>query len=302
MKDLTLIVMAAGMGSRYGGLKQLDPVGPSGEIILDYSVYDAKKAGFNKVCFIIREDIKDEFHRVIGANMAKHMDVEYAFQRMEDLPAGFSVPEGREKPWGTGQAVLAAKDVVTTPFAVINADDYYGAEAFELCAKQLNEFANDSYEYCMVGYQLANTLSENGHVSRGECRTENGFLKSIKELTQIQRIDGVIKYTENGGETWTELAEDTTVSMNMWGFTPTYFTELAGDFNKFLAARGTEMKSEFYVLDPLNRLISEDKATLKVLQTPDKWFGVTYPEDKPEVMKEIQTMVDAGKYPAKLWN
>ncbi len=301
MKDLTLVVMAAGMGSRYGGLKQLDPIGPSDEIILDYSVYDAKKAGFNKVVFIIREDIKDEFHKVIGANMAKHIEVEYAFQRGEDLPEGFTVPEGRTKPWGTGQAVLAAKDVVTTPFAVINADDYYGTEAFQLIADQLNDTANDSYEYCMVGYYLANTLSENGHVSRGECQIENGYLKSIKELTKIQRIDGVIKFTEDDGETWTELPEKTIVSMNMWGFTPTYFEELQGDFVKFLTARGTELKSEFYVLDPLNRLIGDDKATLKVLESNDKWFGVTYPEDKPDVVAEVQKMVDAGTYPAKLW-
>lgn len=301
MKDLTLVVMAAGMGSRYGGLKQLDPIGPSGEIILDYSVYDAKKAGFNKVVFIIREDIKDEFHKVIGASMASHIDVEYAFQRGEDLPAGFSVPEGRTKPWGTGQAVLAAKDVVTTPFAVINADDYYGTEAFQLIADQLNGTSNDSYDYCMVGYYLANTLSDNGHVSRGECQIDNGYLKSIKELTQIQRIDGTIKFTENDGETWTDLPEKTIVSMNMWGFTPTYFTELEGDFVKFLEARGTELKSEFYVLDPLNRLIGDDKATLRVLESNDKWFGVTYPEDKPDVVAEVQKMVDAGTYPAKLW-
>ena len=301
MKDLTLVVMAAGMGSRYGGLKQLDPVGPNNEIILDYSVYDAKKAGFNKVVFIIREDIKDEFHKVIGANMAKHIAVDYACQRHEDIPAPFTVPEGRVKPWGTGQAVLAGKDVVTTPFAVINADDYYGPEAFDIIAKQLNEVTNDSYDYCMVGYQLANTLSDNGHVSRGRCDTKDGFLENIEELTQIQRIDGVIKYTADEGQNWVDLEEKTIVSMNMWGFTPTYFTELQNDFVQFLEARGTEMKSEFYVLDPLNRLIQNNDAKLRVLESSEKWFGVTYPEDKPDCVKEIQTMVDAGRYPAKIW-
>ncbi len=300
MKDLTLVVMAAGMGSRYGGLKQLDPVGPNNEIILDYSVYDAKKAGFNKVVFIIREELKEEFHKVIGANMAKHIEVDYAFQKMDDLPEGFTVPEGREKPWGTGQAVYAARNVVTTPFAVINADDYYGAEAFKLIAKQLDSVENSSYDYCMVGYYLANTLSENGHVSRGECKTENGYLKNIQELTKIQRIDGVIKFTEDE-EKWVELPEKTIVSMNMWGFTPTYFKEIGADFTKFLAARGTELKSEFYVLDPLNRLIEADEAKLRVLETNDKWFGVTYPEDKPDAVAEVNKMVEAGTYPAKLW-
>ncbi len=300
MKDLTLIVMAAGMGSRYGGLKQLDPVGPNGEIILDYSVFDAKKAGFNKVVFIIREDIKDEFHKVIGAHMTKHINVEYAFQKVENLPSDFTVPEGREKPWGTGQAVISAADIVDTPFAVINADDFYGAEAFKLIAEQLNNTDNATHDYCMVGYYLKNTLSDNGHVSRGQCMIENGYMQSIKELTHIERKDGIIKYTEDETN-WLSLDENTIVSMNMWGFTPTYFTELQNDFVDFLSRRGTELKSEFYVLDPLNRMIKSKQATVRTLESNDRWFGVTYPEDKPEVTAELQKMADNGVYPTPLW-
>ena len=285
----TLVVMAAGMGSRFGGLKQIAAVGKNGEAILDFSVYDAIEAGFDKVVFVINRNIEKDFKEIVGSRIEKKVEVEYVFQDVNDLPDGFVCPEGRVKPWGTGQAILCCKDVVNTPFAVINADDYYGKSAF----KQIyNNLVSDSENYCMVGFRLSNTLTENGHVSRGVCTVEDGFLTDIVERTKIMDC----RYTEDDGETWTPLSPDSVVSMNMWGFTPDIFEFLQKAFVDFLTERGNEIKSEFYLPSVVDTLIKNGVKKARVLVAEDKWYGVTYKEDKDYVVAAIADMVDSGMY------
>ena len=291
--DATLVVMAAGMGSRFGGLKQIEPLGPNGEALLDYSVYDAKKAGFNKVVFIIKHAIEKDFRRFVGSRIEKSIDVDYVFQETDMLPNGFVCPENREKPWGTGHAIYCCRNAVKTPFAVINADDYYGKTAYEHI---YNHLKTDSQDYCMVGFRLANTLTENGSVSRGVCNIENGILKSVTERTKI--ID--CKYTEDDVH-WTALPSDTVVSMNMWGFTPDYFEYSEEYFKEFLKANMDNLKAEYFIPLMVNKLINDGTARVKVLDTTSKWFGVTYAADRQGVVDKIQALVDAGEYPAKLF-
>lgn len=284
----TLVVMAAGMGSRFGGLKQIAPVGRNGEAILDFSVYDAVEAGFDKVVFVINRGIEKDFKEIVGSRIEKKVEVDYVFQQTDDLPSGFTCPEGRVKPWGTGQAILCCKDVVTTPFAVINADDYYGKTAFRQIYECLKNH-NDSY--CMVGFRLQNTLTENGHVSRGICTVENGFLTDIVERTKI--LD--CKFTEDE-ETWTPLDPNCIVSMNMWGFTTDIFKYLEKEFVKFLQERGTELKSEFYLPFVVDTLIKSGEKKARVLVAEDRWYGVTYKEDKDAVVAAIGNLIDQGLY------
>ncbi len=285
----TLVVMAAGMGSRFGGLKQIAAVGKNGEAILDFSVYDAIEAGFDKVVFVINHGIEKDFKEIVGSRIEKKIAVEYVFQDVNDLPKGYSCPEGRIKPWGTGQAILCCKDTVDTPFAVINADDYYGKSAF----KQIyNNLITDRDNYCMVGFRLNNTLTENGYVSRGVCTVEDGFLTDVVERTKIMDC----RFTEDDGKTWTDLAPDSIVSMNMWGFTPDIFGYLEQDFEEFLKARGTELKSEFYLPSVVDSLIKKGIKKARVLVAEDKWYGVTYKEDKERVVAAISAMVDSGMY------
>lgn len=284
----TLTVMAAGMGSRFGGLKQIEPIGPNGEIIMDYSIYDAKQAGFDKVVFIIKKEIEKDFRKVVGKRIEKMIDVDYAFQEIDKLPKGYSVPNGRKKPWGTGHAVLCAKDLIKTPFAVINADDFYGDYAYKTMAEHLKSGSDD---YAMVGFELKNTLTENGTVSRGICEQENGFLKTIVERTKIQNS----KYTEDG-ENWIALPEDTITSMNLWGFDLSIFEYLQNDFNEFCKTRLTEQNSEMFLPSVVDRLIKNGEKRVKVLSTPDKWYGVTYREDIQAVKQAMKKLADEGKY------
>ena len=299
MQDTTLVVMAAGIGSRFGGgIKQLTPVGPNGEIIIDYSIHDALEAGFNKVVFIIRKDIEEEFRKVIGDRMEKKCKVEYALQEKENLPAGFSVPEGRTKPWGTGQAVLACKDIVKEPFVVINADDYYGKEAFVKIHDYLVEHAKDQYNYCMAGFILENTLSENGGVTRGVCKVdENGHLVDVDETSDI------IKTPEGAGIAGSDRKIDakSNVSMNMWGLTPEFIDILEHGFVEFLENLGDNpLKAEYLLPIIMDKLIKEKKASVTVLETPDKWFGVTYAEDKDYVIDSFRKLVEDGVYSSPL--
>lgn len=284
----TLVVMAAGMGSRFGGLKQIAPVGKNGEAILDFSVYDAIEAGFDKVVFVINRGIEKDFKEIVGSRIEKKVKVDYVFQQTDDLPSGFTCPDGRVKPWGTGQAILCCKDAVTTPFAVINADDYYGKTAFRQIYECLKNH-NDSY--CMVGFRLKNTLTENGHVSRGVCTVEDGFLTDVVERTKI--LD--CKYTEDE-ETWVPLDPNCVVSMNMWGFTTDIFDYLEREFVKFLKIRGTELKSEFYLPFVVDTLIKSNEKKARVLVAEDRWYGVTYKEDKDAVVKAIGDLIDKGLY------
>ncbi len=304
----TLVVMAAGMGSRFGGLKQVTPVGPSQEKLIEYAVYDAMQAGFGKVVFIIKHAIEEEFKANIGARLEGVIPVEYVYQELDRLPAGARVPEGREKPWGTGHAILCCEGVVDTPFAVINADDYYGAECFKLLADFFNkEQSGDKLNLAMVGYALKNTLTEHGSVSRGVCETDDkALLTSIVERTRIEWRDGVPAFTEDG-ETWETLAEDTVVSMNCWGFPAgalKEFGRLFADFLDKLAAdaAANPLKAEFYLPFAVDSMMQEGIAQTTVMTTADKWYGMTYKEDHQMVMDAIASMVEAGKYPAKLWN
>ncbi len=302
LSDTSLVIMAAGMGSRYGGIKQLEPVGPSGEIIMDYSIYDAILAGFNKVVFIIRRDLEKDFKEIIGSRIEKQVKVEYVFQELDALPAGFHKPEERTKPWGTGQAVLCCKDVVKEPFAVINADDYYGKEGF----KKIYEFLNSDTSnntYCMAGFILGNTLSENGAVTRGVCRVdETGTLKEIVETSGIiPEGDHAAAKDASGAMIRIEL--DSPVSMNMWGFKTGLFDELQKGFVEFLSSLPeNELKKEYLLPEAVGKLIQNHKATVKVLKTSDRWFGVTYKEDKEVVVKSIRSLVDQGAYPVKLFS
>lgn len=305
MKKPVLVIMAAGMGSRYGGLKQIDPVDEQGNIIMDFSIYDAKRAGFEEVVFIIKKANEADFKASIGDRMSKFMKVSYVYQELDNLPEGYEVPEGRVKPFGTGHAIMSCIGTVDGPFAVINADDYYGAHAFEEIYKYLTTHEDDDkYRYTMVGYQLDNTLTDNGHVARGVCVTdENGYLTGINERTHIERRDGGAAYTEDDGQTWQELPTDSVVSMNMWGFSASLLKELQQRFPVFLQENleKNPMKCEFFLPSVVGELLDEGKATVEVLKSMDKWYGVTYKEDKPFVVVAIQKLRDQGLYPRKLW-
>lgn len=286
--NATLVVMAAGMGSRFGGLKQVEPIGPKGEALLDFSVYDAKKAGFNKVVFVIKHEIEKEFKELVGSRIEKQIDVDYVFQETDALPEGFKCPADRKKPWGTGHAIYCCRDTVKEPFAVINADDYYGHSAFKQIYEQLKA---DSESYCMVGFRLANTLTENGTVSRGVCTIKDGVLESIVERTKIADC----KYTEDG-ENWIALPSDTVVSMNMWGFQPDIFKYLGRDLYDFLKEKLDTPKSEFFLPSVVSNLIESGEKRVKVLVAEDKWYGVTYKEDKDTVVEAIGQKIAAGEY------
>ena len=305
MKKPVLVVMAAGIGSRYGGLKQIDPVDKQGHIIMDFSIYDAVKAGFEKVVFIIKRENEADFKAAIGDRMSKVIEVEYVFQDLHNLPEGYEVPEGRVKPWGTGHAILSCLGTVDAPFAVINADDYYGSHAFQMIYDYLTSHEDDEkYRYTMVGYVLENTLTENGHVARGVCVTdENGYLQEINERTHIEKRGDETAYTEDDGATWTVIPEGSIVSMNMWGFSQSILKELKDRFAKFLDENleGNPMKCEYFLPFVVDELLGEDKATVQVLKSLDKWYGVTYKEDKPVVVAAIQALKDSGLYPEKLW-
>lgn len=289
-KDITLVVMAAGMGSRFGSLKQIEPIGKNGEVILDFSVYDAIKAGFTKVVFVIKKAIEKDFKEIVGNRIEKKIKVEYVFQEIDALPKGYKAPEGREKPWGTAHAILCCKDVVKEPFAVVNADDFYGSGAFQKTAEYLQSADNN---YCMVGFRLANTLTENGYVSRGVCVTDsNNHLNSITERTKIFDC----KFTEDDGKTWEPLAPDTIVSMNLWGFMPDIFTYIEKGFKEFLDEKINTPKSEYYLPSVVSSLIETGEKTVDVLVAEDKWYGVTYKEDKDSVAKAIGQIIENGEY------
>jgi len=297
----TLFVLAAGMGSRYGGLKQLDGLGPNGETIMDYSIYDAIRGGFGKLVFVIRKHFEQDFREKIISKYENHIPVEVVFQELDNLPAGFTVPEGREKPWGTNHAVLMGKEVIHEPFAVINADDFYGKDSFAVLGKQLSGMEGTQNDYCMVGYRVGNTLSESGSVARGVCETNNeGYLTGVVERTAIERIDGEIQFTNENGQK-VILEENTPVSMNMWGFTPDYFKYSEDFFVDFLKANAENLKSEYFIPLMVNELIIKGTAKVKVLDTTSKWFGVTYAADRQGVVDKIQSLVDAGEYPEKLF-
>ncbi|MBP3304511.1 MAG: nucleotidyltransferase [Oscillospiraceae bacterium] len=302
-----LVVMAAGMGSRYGGLKQIDPVGNHGEAILDFSLYDAYEAGFETAVIIIKDAIRKDFMDTVGKRLERcPMEILYAYQELDKIPAGFAVPEGRTKPWGTCHAVLCAKDVIgDAPFAVINADDYYGKSAFRTVYQALETAADgEKYDYCMVGYLLGNTVTDNGSVARGVCKTDGcGRLVTIHERTRIEKYAGGIHYTEDDGASWTELPADTVVSMNLWGYTPSFLREVEARFPVFLKKTLAEnpLKAEFFLPLVVSQLLEEDKAEVKVLESPDKWYGVTYAADKPQVVAALKEMTAQGKYPDGLW-
>ena len=288
------------MGSRYGGLKQIDGLGPSGETIMDYSVYDALRAGFGKVVFVIRKDFEEAFREVVISKYADKVPCEVCFQSVDSVPEGCTFNPERTKPWGTNHAVLMAKDLIKEPFAVINADDFYGRDSFQVLADYLKSVEGTTGKYCMVGYRVANTLSENGSVSRGVCTTdENGYLTDVVERTKIEKVGEKIIYTEDGVDT--EIAPNSPVSMNMWGFTPEYFEYVEKAFVAFLKTRGQELKSEFYIPTLVNDMIRNGEATCKVLDTTSKWFGVTYAEDRPQVVMKINNLVKEGVYPEKLF-
>ena len=302
MNKPVLVIMAAGMGSRYGGLKQLDPVGRHDQVILDYSIYDARRAGFETVVFVIKEEIEEEFKVRVGRRVERHMDVKYVFQRRDDLPEGYTVPEGRVKPWGTAQAALAARHVVSGPFAIINADDYYGPEAYRKIYDYLSN--NRPYHYAMVGYRLRNTVTENGSVARGVCNVdEDGTLIDIHERTTIEKDGDNARYTEDDGRSWTALPGGTLVSMNMWGFDRSFLDEAGDRFPAFLdkALAENPLKGEYFLPSVVDQLIREGKAQVQVLLSEDKWYGITYREDKPTVTAAVAAMTAAGLYPDELW-
>lgn len=306
MKKPILVVMAAGMGSRYGGggLKQIDPVGKNGEIIMDFSIFDALQAGFSKAVVIIKEEMLEDFKTVIGNRVSKHIPLEYVFQKLDDLPEGFTVPEGRVKPWGTGHAVLTARNNIDAPFVVINADDFYGSEAFRKIGAFLENVEDDEKaHWAMVGYYLKNTLSENGRVARGVCVDDNGILTTVVERTHIEKRENGPAYTEDGGETWHELDENAIVSMNLWGFTPCFMEELERGFKKFLENDVPQkpLTAEYFLPFEVNDQIRAGRADVTVLRSADKWYGVTYKEDKPVVMKALASLMENGTYPDPLW-
>lgn len=301
----TLVIMAAGMGSRYGGLKQIEPVGPNGEIIMDYSIYDALKANFGKVVFIIKKEIEEAFKQTIGDRISSIIDTVYVYQEVEAyMPSNYSAPEGRVKPWGTAHAVLCCKDVVDTPFAVINADDFYGSTSFQEIGKYLSEVkdSEDFYNYAMIGFQLENTLTEHGTVARGVCTVDSyNYLVDITERTKIKKFEEEAKFTEDG-ESWISIPKESTVSMNTWGFTPSIFKELEAGFMKFLEKnKANILKAEYFIPSVVDSLIKEEKAKVKVLKSKEQWYGVTYKEDKPMVHEAINKLIKSGIYPEKLW-
>lgn len=301
MMKPTLFVLAAGMGSRYGGLKQLDGLGPNGETIMDYSIYDAIRGGFGKVVFVIRKDFEADFSEKILSKYVNHIPVELVFQALDNLPEGFTCPPTRVKPWGTNHAVLMGKDVIKEPFAVINADDFYGRDSFAVLGQQLSAMAGKSGDYCMVGYRVGNTLSESGSVARGVCGTNaEGYLTTVVERTAIERIAGNVSFKDEN-DTLVTIADNTPVSMNMWGFTPDYFAYSEEYFKEFLNEHLDNPKCEYFIPLMVNKLINEHTARVKVLDTTSKWFGVTYAEDRQGVVDKIQALVEAGEYPAKLF-
>lgn len=306
MKEPVLVIMAAGMGSRYGGLKQIDPVDEQGHIIIDFSIYDAIKAGFKKIVFIIKKELEAEFKEVIVDRISELIEVSYVFQDINRLPEGYSAPEERVKPWGTGHAVLSCLGKVDGSFAVINADDYYGSHAFQMIYDYLVDAKDDDkYRYTMVGYVLENTLTDHGHVARGVCETsDNGYLVGIQERTHIERRDGGAAYTEDDGATFVTIPERSTVSMNMWGFTESILSELNDRFAAFLEENLVKnpLKCEYFLPNVVGELLIEDKATVQVLKSMDKWYGVTYKEDKDVVVAAIAKLKADGIYPANLWN
>lgn len=305
MQKPVLVIMAAGMGSRYGGLKQIDPVGPNREVIIDYSLYDARRAGFETVIFIIKHEFEERFRAAIGNRISRYMNVKYAYQRLDDLPRGYSVPQGRVKPWGTAHAVLSARSLIDAPFAVINADDYYGPEAFQAIFDYLSTHRDgETYSYAMVGYLLKNTTTKNGHVARGVCVTdETGNLISVTERTRIEEYSGGIHFSADDGKTWTDLDPDTLVSMNLWGFTRSFLAEAQARFTGFLDQTLAEnpLKGEYFLPSVVSQLLSEGKAACKVLSSRDKWYGVTYQADKPEIISALAAKVEEGLYPSPLW-
>ena len=299
MTSPTLLLLAAGMGSRYGGLKQIDPVGPAGETILDYSIYDAIRAGFSKVVFVIRKDIETPFRETISARFEERIAIEYVFQELTNVPPGFSVPPDRTRPWGTMHAILMAADVVHEPFAVINADDFYGAESYRMLAAYLQSGAES---YAMAGFVLRNTLSNFGAVARGVCRvSERNFLESVVELTHIERDGSAARNIDSTGQI-TKLTGDEIVSMNMWGFTPQVFEQLREYFQRFLELHGSDISAESYIPSAVNELILTGQARVKVLRTRDAWFGITYREDRLRVVEGIRRLIDDGQYPRELWS
>ena len=305
MSDPVLVIMAAGMGSRYGGLKQIDPVGVCGEKIIDFSLFDARRAGFRKALFIIKEELLPDFQEAVFQKASRYMEIQWVFQKLTDVPEGATVPEGRAKPWGTGHAALTAARVLgDAPYAVINADDFYGREAFEKIYRFLKNARDGAkLDFAMVGYYLRNTVTENGYVSRGVCQIENGLLQSITERTHIEKRDQGIAFTEDNGATWTPLAQDAVVSMNLWGFTPGFTAALEKDFLRFFqedVPKNPE-KAEFFLPFVVNDLLARNKAQVTVLSSADKWYGVTYKEDKETVMEAIRAMTERGEYPAPLW-
>ena len=300
----TLLLLAAGVGSRYGGLKQLDGLGPNGETIMDYSIYDAIKAGFGKIVFVIRKDFEEDFRKQILAKYEGHIPAELVFQSLDALPAGFTVPVGREKPWGTNHAVMMAKDVIKEPFCVINCDDFYNRDSFMVIGKFLSELpAGAKNKYAMVGFRVGNTLSENGTVARGVCATDaEGHLTTVVERTEVMRVNGAVSYKDEEGK-WVAIADNTPVSMNMWGFTPDYFEHSEAYFKAFLSdpKNMENLKAEFFIPLMVNKLINEKTATVKVLDTTSKWFGVTYSADRAGTVARIQSLIDEGVYPSKLF-
>ena len=304
MTGFSLVVMAAGMGSRYGGLKQIEPVGPNGEIIIDYSIYDALKAGFEKIVFVIREDNEEVFREKVGKNVDKLCETEYVFQSLEDIPTGFEVPPERVKPWGTAHAIFSCRDVITSPFAVINADDFYGQSTYKTAYNYLLQTREQRREndFGLVGYTLENTITKHGHVARGVCKVDNdGFLLDITERTKVAQFDDKVKYCDDG-ETWIELPRDSIVSMNFWVFTLTIFNELEEKFIHFLHTNIDNLENaEFFIPEMVRRLISENKVRVKVLSTGENWFGVTYQKDTPRVQQAILDLIHLGVYPENLW-
>lgn len=297
----TLFVLAAGMGSRYGGLKQLDGLGPNGETIMDYSIFDAIRGGFGKVVFVIRKDFEADFRTKILSKYENHIPVEIVFQSVDKLPEGFTCPETRTKPWGTNHAVLMGKGVIREPFAVVNADDFYGRDSFAVLGKELTASFGKKNDYCMVGFRVGNTLSESGSVARGVCETNaDGYLTTVVERTAVERIDGDIQFIDENGQKIV-LTENVPVSMNMWGFTPDYFDYSEAYFKEFLRENIDNPKSEYFIPLMVNELVTKNIARVKVLDTHSKWFGVTYAEDRQGVVDKIQALIDAGEYPEKLF-
>ena len=295
----TLLILAAGLGSRYGGIKQMDKIGPAGESIIDYSVFDAIRAGFGKVVFVLNKNIIDDFKGIYETRLKGKIQTEYILQELNNIPAGIEFNAERVKPWGTAHAVLVAKDVINEPFAVINADDFYGKDAFKVLSEYLQSLSNNSTDYSMVGYKLKNTLSENGSVSRGICSYETGFLTDVVERTNIYKKDNKVVFEEN--ETVLEIPEDSIVSMNFWGFSPKFFSQMENDFKKFIIENAKNLKAEFYIPLVANNLIKRNEARVKVLTSDAEWFGITYKMDKEETIKKVSQLVERGSYPPSLW-